>query len=51
MVNVTKYKKAVYYQGIKVFNALPSYIKMDFDNPMEFKRSYKNFYMKIPSTP
>jgi hypothetical protein len=37
-VNVTKYQKGVYYQGIKVFNALPPYIKMEFDNPMKFKR-------------
>jgi hypothetical protein len=25
-VNVTKYQKAVYYLGVKVFNMLPSYI-------------------------
>jgi hypothetical protein len=39
LVNVTKYQKGVYYQGIKVFNALPSHIKMEFDNPKKFKRS------------
>jgi hypothetical protein len=40
---VTKYQKGVYYQGIKVFNALPSHIKMELDNPMKFKRSLEKF--------
>jgi hypothetical protein len=38
LVNMTEYQKGLYYQGIKLFNALPSYIKMEFDNPMKFKR-------------
>jgi hypothetical protein len=37
-VNVTNYQKGVYYLGIKVFNALPSHIKIGFDNPMRFSR-------------
>jgi hypothetical protein len=41
LVNVTKYQKGVYYQGIKVFNTLPSYINMESDNPMKFKRTLK----------
>jgi hypothetical protein len=43
LVNMTKYQKAVYYQGIKVFNALPSHIKIEFDNPVKFKRVLQNF--------
>jgi hypothetical protein len=39
LVNVTKDQKGVYYQGIKVFNALPSRIKIELDNPMKLKRS------------
>jgi hypothetical protein len=31
-VNVTKYQKGVYYLGVKVFKALPSHIKTEFDN-------------------
>jgi hypothetical protein len=37
LVNVIKYQKGMYYQTIKLFNALPSYIKMNFDIPMKFK--------------
>jgi hypothetical protein len=36
-VNITKYQKGVYYLGVNVFNILPSYIKIEFDNPMKFK--------------
>jgi hypothetical protein len=36
-VNVTKYQKGVYYLGVKVFNALPSDIKTEFNNPKKFK--------------
>jgi len=36
-VNLTKYQKGVYYLGVKVFNMLPSYIKIDSDNPKKFK--------------
>jgi hypothetical protein len=43
LVNVTKYQKGVYYQGIKVFNALPSHIKMEHGNPMKFKRSLEKY--------
>jgi len=32
-VNLTKYQKGVYYLGVKVFNMLPSYIKLESDNP------------------
>jgi hypothetical protein len=43
LVNMTKYQKGVYYQGIKVFNELPSHIKMEFDNPIKFKRILQKF--------
>jgi hypothetical protein len=36
-VNLTKYHKGVYYLGVKMFNMLPSYIKIESDNPMKFK--------------
>jgi hypothetical protein len=36
-VNMTKYQKGVYYLGVKVFNKLPTYIKIESDNPKKFK--------------
>jgi hypothetical protein len=36
-VNVAKYQRGVYYLGFKVFNALPSDIKTEFNNPKKFK--------------
>ena len=36
-MNLTKYQKGVYYLGVKVFNMLPSYIKIESDNPKKFK--------------
>ena len=36
-VNLTKYQKGVYYLGVKVLNMLPSYIKIESDNPKKFK--------------
>jgi len=36
-VNVAKYQKGVYYLGVKVFNALPSDLKTEFNNPKKFK--------------
>jgi hypothetical protein len=42
-VNVTKYQKGVYYLGVKVFNALPPYIKTEFDNPKKLKVVLQKF--------
>jgi hypothetical protein len=36
-VNVAKYRKGVYYLGVKVFSALPSDIKTEFNNLKKFK--------------
>jgi len=36
-VNLIKYQTGVHYLGVKVFNMLPSYIKIDSDNPKKFK--------------
>jgi len=36
-VNMTKYQKGVYYLGVKVFNKIPTYIKVESDNPKKFK--------------
>ena len=36
-VNLTTYQKDVYYTGVKVFNKLPTYIEIEFDNPKKFK--------------
>ena len=36
-VNLTKYQTGIYYIGVKVFNMLPTYIKMESDNPKKFK--------------
>jgi len=32
-MNLTKYQKAVYCLGVQEFNMLPSYIKIESDNP------------------
>ena len=50
-VNVAKHQKGVYYLGVKVFNALPSDIKTEFNNPKKFKVVLQNFYMKSPFIP
>jgi len=45
-VNVTKCQQGVYYLGVKVFNMLPSYIKIEFDNPKKFKVVLQKFLYK-----
>jgi len=42
-VNVAKYQKGVHYLGVKVFNALPSDIKTEFNNPKKFKVVLQKF--------
>jgi len=42
-VNVAKYQKAVYYLGVKVFNALPSDIKTEFNNLEKLKVVLQKF--------
>jgi hypothetical protein len=42
-VNLTKYQKGVYCMGIKVYNALPSYIKKESNNPKRFKKILDDF--------
>jgi len=36
-VNLTKYRKGVYYLCVKVFNKLPTYTTIESDNPKKFK--------------
>jgi hypothetical protein len=36
-MDLTKYQKGGYYLGVKVFIMLPSYIKIESDNPKKFK--------------
>jgi len=36
-VTLTKYQKGVYYVGVKVFNMLPTCVKVESDNPTKFK--------------
>jgi len=36
-VNATKYQKGVHCIGVKMFNMLPFYIKVESDNPKKFK--------------
>jgi hypothetical protein len=42
-VNLTKYQKGVYYIGVKVFYMLPTYIKIESDNPKKFKLVLQKF--------
>jgi len=46
-VNVAKYQKGVYYLGVKVFNALPSDIKIEFNNPKKFKVVLQKFLCSL----
>jgi hypothetical protein len=41
--NLTKYQNGVYCLGIKVFNMLPSYITVDFNNAKKFTLTLKKF--------
>ena len=45
-VNVTKFQKGVSNLGAKVFNMLPSYIKIESDNPKKFKFVLQKFLYK-----
>jgi len=42
-VNVAKYQRGVCYLGVKVFNAFPSDIKIEFNNPKKFKVVLQKF--------
>jgi hypothetical protein len=42
-VNVTNFQKGVSNVGTKVFNMLPSYIKVESDNPKNFKLVLQKF--------
>jgi hypothetical protein len=42
-VNFTGHQKRVYYLGVKVFNMLPSYIKIESENPKKFKLNLRKF--------
>jgi len=37
LVNLTKYQQGVYCLDVKLFNTLPSYRKIESDNPKKFK--------------
>ena len=47
-VNLTEYQTEVYYLGVKVLNILPSYIKIESDNPNKFKFILQKFLYKSP---
>jgi hypothetical protein len=46
-VNLTKCQNGVYCMGIKVYNALSSYIKMESNKPKRFKKILNYFLIKI----
>jgi len=41
--NLTKYQKGVYYLGAKVFKMLPSYVKIESDDPKKLKLILQKF--------
>jgi len=45
-MNLTKYQKEAYCLCIKVFNILPSYIKIESDNPKKFKFTLQKLLYK-----
>jgi hypothetical protein len=46
IINLTKYQRGVYCMGIKVYYALPSYIKIESNNPKRFKKILNEFLIK-----
>jgi hypothetical protein len=46
LLRLTKYQKAVYYTGIKVYNCLPLKIKELSGNLKHFKKSVKKFLLQ-----
>jgi len=42
-VNLNKYQKGVYYVGVKVFNMLPTCIKIESDNSNKFELVLQKF--------
>jgi len=40
----------MYYFGVKVFNKLPTYIKIESNNPKKFKLVLQKFLYEIPFT-
>jgi len=42
-MNLTKYQKGVDYLGVKVFNKLPTYTKIESDNTKKFKFILQKF--------
>ena len=43
---MVKYQKGVCYLGVRVFNALPSDIKTEFNNPKKFKVVLQNIFIR-----
>jgi len=46
-VNLKKYQSGVYYMGIKIYNSLPPYIKVESNNIIKFESLLKKFLQKI----
>jgi hypothetical protein len=42
-INLTEYQRGVYCMHIKVYNALPTYIKVESDKPKSFKKILNEF--------
>jgi hypothetical protein len=48
-MNLTKYQKGVDYLGVKVFNMLPTYIKVESGNTKKFKPYPANVENRVSS--
>jgi hypothetical protein len=46
IINLTKYQGGVYCMGINVYNALPSYIKIESNNRKRFKKILNKLSIK-----
>jgi hypothetical protein len=46
LLRLSKYRKGVYYTGIKLFNSLPSKIKDMNNNKTQFKKELKKFLLR-----
>jgi hypothetical protein len=44
-VNLTKCQKGGYYLGVKMFNVLPPYIKIESDNNKKFKLVFTEIFI------
>jgi len=46
LAKLQKYQSGEFYMGVKLYNSLPPYIKVEFDNKTKFETLLKKFLLK-----